>query len=154
MKSILLVCLGNICRSPMAEAMLIAKLDKRGWSEFFRVDSAGTGGWHEGELADPRTFATLERHEIRQKLIARQIRPEDFESFDLILASDQSNLRELHRRCPPEFRPKLSLVLDLVGGGEVPDPYYGDDTDFERVYALLDEALEAWLERWAAEIVK
>jgi protein-tyrosine phosphatase len=145
MPSVLFVCLGNICRSPMAEGIFRAKLAQRGLDAV--VDSAGTGAWHAGEPPDPRTLAVLDKQGAACEMTARQVVAGDFERFDLILAMDRSNLRTLQERCPPGLRAKLHLALEPTTGGEVGDPYYGGASGFDRVYAELDEALDAWLDR-------
>ncbi|MCB9662617.1 MAG: low molecular weight phosphotyrosine protein phosphatase [Alphaproteobacteria bacterium] len=151
MTSVLLVCLGNICRSPMAEGILRARLRARGLTEAYTVDSAGTAGWHVGRPADPRTLEVLARHDALCPLTARQVAAEDFERFRWILAMDQSNLTDLQLRCPPALRDRLHLALAPTGGGDVPDPYYGGADGFEHVYRLLDTALDAWLARWEGQ---
>lgn len=149
---VLLVCLGNICRSPMAEGLLRTKLDALGLADRVEVDSAGTSGHHAGEPADPRTVEVLRRRGGLVPLRSRQVRPQDFERFDVILAMDRSNLRRLQAACPPRHREKLALCLaPLAEGGEVaevPDPYYGGPDGFDHVYDLLDAALDAWIDRW------
>jgi protein-tyrosine phosphatase len=146
MARVMFVCLGNICRSPMAEGILLARLAERGLGAGHEVASAGTAGHHAGELPDPRTIAVLARRGERCPSRAAQVQREDFERYDLLLAMDRSNLAELVRRCPPAHRHKLRLMLELTGGGEVPDPYYGGPEGFEQVYALLDRAVAAWLD--------
>lgn len=145
---VLLVCLGNICRSPMAEGILSAKLEGLGRLGRYHIESAGTGGWHAGERPDPRTLAVLHRHGADCRSRARQVEPADFEHFDWILAMDRSNLRDLQRVCPPSRRDHLFLALEPAGGTDVPDPYYGGPEGFEQVYRLLDEALGLWITRW------
>jgi protein-tyrosine phosphatase len=146
---VLLVCLGNICRSPMADALLRHKARLRGLSDRIHVDSAGTGSWHVGEPPDPRTQAVLKAHGVPVVGRGRTVTVDDFDRFDHILAMDRSNLRHLRNLAPADRASRLALVLEPVGGGEVPDPYWDDD-GFEKVYALLDRALEAWLDRWEA----
>lgn len=150
MTSVLLVCLGNICRSPMAEAVLRHHVAQRGLVSSFQVDSAGTAAYHAGEQADPRTLAELARHGLRERLIARQVTDDDFDRFDWILAMDRSNLTNLRRRAPAGSRARLHLVLETTTGGEVPDPYYGGPDGFADVYDMLDASLAAWLDRWTA----
>lgn len=129
---ILFVCLGNICRSPMAEAILRHQLDEAGL-DHIEVDSAGTGAWHAGELADPRTRRTLRARGIHYDGRARQLRAEDFEVFDLILTMDSQNLRDTlgWREARAE---KVRRFLEH----DVPDPYYDEAQGFERVYEMLD----------------
>ncbi len=145
MASVLFVCLGNICRSPMAEGICRHKLGLHGLEDQVEVDSAGTSGWHEGEPADPRTLEVLSSHGIRVPLFSRQLRAEDYKRFDLLLAMDHNNLAAMKTRCPTGQEHKLRMMLELTGGGEVPDPYYGGSGGFERVYQMLDDAMDAWL---------
>jgi protein-tyrosine phosphatase len=141
MVKILFVCLGNICRSPMAEGVFRKLLRERDLEGVFEVDSAGTGGWHEGEGADRRTIQTLERHGAGFPHVAREIRSSDAD-FDVILAADRANLRELQRRLPSAHA-KLRLMIPDT---EIPDPYLGAQDGFERIYALLEVSLGNLLE--------
>ena len=139
---ILFVCLGNICRSPLAEGIVAQRLHQAGLEDV-TVDSAGTGGWHAGEPPDPRSVEVAHRHGVdltAQR--ARKFRSRDFEDFDWIFAMDRDNLRSLQRLEPSDFQGRLELILsDARGGpGDVPDPYYGGDDGFEVVYGLLDGA--------------
>lgn len=135
-----MVCLGNICRSPLAEGILKSKL-----SDDFLVDSAGTIAMHEGEAPDRRAIKTSANHGIdisRQK--SRPIRKSDFEKFDLIYCMDQKNFKEVVLMAEnDEHRQKVHLFLEQAGQdqhSEVPDPYWGDLNDFENVFELLDRA--------------
>jgi protein-tyrosine phosphatase len=135
--SILFVCLGNICRSPLAEGALrhrVRQLDL-GWT----VDSAGTGGWHQGEAPDPRAIAVAKTHHVDIAMLrARQVRRDDFSRFDLILAMDHDNLAGLRALMPSGSPADLRLALDLVEGRQgqaVADPYYGDAPGFETTWA-------------------
>jgi protein-tyrosine phosphatase len=125
----------------MAEGIFRKLLEERGLETRFEVDSAGTGGWHEGEDADPRTIRTLEGHGAGFRHVAREIRASDAD-FDLILAADRGNLRELQRRLP-SARAKMRLMLP---DAEIPDPYLGGQDGFERVYASLEVSLSHLLE--------
>ncbi len=136
-QSVLMVCLGNICRSPMAEGALRAAAGKAGLS--LTVDSAGTGGWHKGEAPDPRAQAAALRGGVDiSGQRARQVRPADFDDFDLILAMDRDNLADLAALMPKGARAQLSLLMDHVpgrAGKSVADPYYGDAKGFDRTWA-------------------
>lgn len=134
---ILMVCLGNICRSPLAEGILRSKLDSN-----FIIDSAGTGGWHAGESPDQRSIETAKHHNIdisHQK--ARKFSIADFDSFDYIYVMDQSNYKDVINLAPNEVA-KAKVALILGDSKEVPDPYYGGQEGFENVYYLLNQACE------------
>ena len=152
---ILMVCLGNICRSPLAEGIMQEKIERRQLT--WQVDSAGTGGWHQGEKPDRRSIAVASKNGIdisRQR--ARQFLKGDFEHFDLILAMDKSNYEDLLRLAPdPDARSKVRLLLDAAYGQslEVADPYY-DENAFEPTFRLLDEACDKILDRLLAEKVQ
>lgn len=150
-----MVCLGNICRSPVAQGCMEAELVKRfgpdhGWT----VDSAGTSEFHRGEHPDVRSQASARRHGIDiSSQCSRPLEMADFERFDHILVMDQSNMRnvkEMNASGPAE----VVLVLDASFAGEsreVPDPYYGGEQGFEWVVQLLQQACRDWLDRWAYE---
>lgn len=147
---ILMVCLGNICRSPMAEGILKAKIRERGLD--WEVDSAGTGAWHIGEQPDPRSIAESIRNGIDiTDQRARQFSQADFESFDLILAMDQTNYQNINRLASNgEHQEKVMMIMDLVdpdSGISVPDPYW-DDNGFNQVFTMLEEACEKLIERY------
>jgi len=144
---ILVVCLGNICRSPMAEGIFLDRVRRRGWSDRVAIDSAGTAAYHAGEPPDPRTLAELGRHGIALDCRARQVQDDDFERFDWILAMDSSNFDRLRQRCPAERRDRVAMMLEPVGGGDVADPYYGGLDGFARNFQQLDRAVDAWLDR-------
>jgi protein-tyrosine phosphatase len=152
MTSVLFVCLGNICRSPLAEAAFRAEAERLGLD--VRIDSAGTGGWHEGEPPDRRAIAAARRNGIDiAHLRARQVRPEDFDRFDHIVALDLDNLRDLKRLQPAGSRAELSLLLDHVEGREgqaVADPYYGRDAHFDVAWADVSEGARALARKIAA----
>ncbi len=140
-----MVCLGNICRSPLAEGVLQEKLNRKGLD--IKVDSAGTGGWHVGQGPDLRAIAIANKYGVdisNQK--ARQFSSTDFEEFDIIYAMDSSNLSDIVSLAKSsEDIEKVRLILDELNVGNnnyVPDPYYGGDEGFEKVYELLDAACE------------
>jgi protein-tyrosine phosphatase len=148
-KKILLVCLGNICRSPMAEGVLRAKAMERRLP--ITTDSAGTGDYHVGEPPDLRAQAAMQRQGIDiSDLRARQFTALDFQHFDLILAMDAHNLRDIVRLAPnAELAKKARAIMEHAPAHperSVPDPYYGTDADFDRVYAMLDEACDNLLD--------
>lgn len=146
--AILFLCLGNICRSPLAEAAARAAFADAGIAA--RLDSAGTGDWHVGHPPDRRAQAEARRHGIdNSDLRARQIRPLDFRDFDLILAADAVNLRDARALRPGDATAELKLMLDLVPGrtGEsVADPYYGADDGFAATWADVDAVAAALVE--------
>ena len=149
---ILFVCMGNICRSPTAEAIARAKIAARHLP--LEVDSAGTIGYHEGELPDARARAAGERRGIDFSGIrARKVCDGDFSEFDLILAADEQNLADLQACCPAQFQHKLALIMTFGRSNTtaVPDPYYGGSDGFERVLDLLEEAIDGLLSEIAAQ---
>lgn len=148
-RRVLVVCLGNICRSPLAEGIFRHRLDQARPGHRVEFDSAGTGHWHAGQPPDTRAIAVAAGHGVDiSGLRARQVTVEDFERFDLILAADRSNLADLRRLSPPQARARLALLLEEYGdGGEVPDPYQHDRDAFERVFAMLDAAARRLLDR-------
>lgn len=145
---ILMVCLGNICRSPLAEGILASKLDPAK----FKVDSAGTAGYHVGELPDQRSIKTAKQHGIDISYQrCRKFVSQDFQAFDYIFAMDQSNYDNiLSLAKTQEDRAKVQLILNQISpnsNAEVPDPYYGGDQGFENVYQMLDEACRIFAEK-------
>jgi protein-tyrosine phosphatase len=144
MMRILFVCLGNICRSPSAEAVLRRIAAQEAPDLPIEVDSAGTAGYHIGEPPDARAQeAALRRGYDMSRLRARIVEPADFERFDLILAMDRANLSVLRRRAPAAARERVRLFLEFApeaGEPEVPDPYYGGASGFEEVLDLVEAA--------------
>ena len=151
---ILMVCLGNICRSPTAEGVLrsIAAREFRGMS--IEVDSAGTANYHVGEPPDRRTVAAARRRGYElESLRARQVRSSDFEEFDYVLAMDRANLAEIEQLAPVDPAAQLGLFLDFApacGSEVVPDPYYGGAEQFERVLDLCEAGARGLLRKLAA----
>jgi protein-tyrosine phosphatase len=140
---LLMVCLGNICRSPLAEGAVRAHLDRRGL-DWVTVDSAGTGGWHAGEPPDPRSIAVAAASgvDIRAQR-ARKLVQADFRHFDWLLCADRSVLRDVRAAAPAEARERVALLLEWAGqeaGADIPDPYTGGPEDFRRVWAMVDAA--------------
>lgn len=145
---VLMVCLGNICRSPTAHGVFQHRIDSAGFSEYIEVDSAGTADYHIGKKPDNRTRAAAkQRGYSLSGLRARQLQASDFEDFDYILAMDDNNLRDMARLCPPEHRKKLGLYMDFADNNYsfVPDPYYGEDDGFQLVLDLVEEVSDALL---------
>ncbi len=143
MVRILMVCLGNICRSPLAEGILQSKLP----SDKFAVDSAGTGDWHAGQQPDERSVLTAKNRGLDiscQK--ARQIKQSDFSDFDHIYVMDRANLLDVTKLAPnAQAKAKVKLMMDEIFPGQhidVPDPYYGGPEGFDKVYDMLEEACE------------
>lgn len=147
---IMFICLGNICRSPLAEGIFHQLLEQRGLQSRYRVASAGTGNWHVGEPADSRMIATAKRYGINLRGCAQQVRQLDFERFDMLIAMDQSNYAHLLHlardeaerariRLLREFDPQADSDLD------VPDPYYGGEEGFESVYSIVLRACASLL---------
>lgn len=145
---VLFVCMGNICRSPTAEAVFRRTVDKAGLKEAIECDSAGTHGYHVGEPPDHRAqLAAGRRGYDMSNLRGRKVGKTDFEHFDYVVAMDRRNLALLRAQCPPQHVDKLRLYCDFhenYAGGEVPDPYYGGASGFEQVLDMI-EAVSASL---------
>lgn len=158
---LLFVCLGNICRSPTAEGVMRALVAREGMEGAVQIDSAGTGAWHVGSAPDQRASEAARARGIELGGTARQVRPEDFFDFDLLLAMDGENMRELRQQAPGEAeRAKVRLLrefdpasetagdADGVGGDlDVPDPYYGGPGGFDEVFDLVQAACAGLLEQ-------
>jgi protein-tyrosine phosphatase len=151
---VLFVCTGNICRSPLAEAIFASYAREQGLGERFAIDSAGLDGWHAGEGADPRTCRIGAAHGIDVPSIARQFEAPDFERFDLILAMDRGHLKALRARAPRGHAQKVQLMRDYDRpenhGADVPDPYYGGPEGFESMFQMLAVCCRNLLESLSA----
>ena len=146
---VLMVCLGNICRSPTAHGVFQQRVREQGLHERISVDSAGTANYHIGEPPDGRTVgAALKRGYDLQHLRARQVTQQDFQNYHYILAMDHSNLRDLSLRCPPNEHHKLRLFMSFgpAGTDAVPDPYYSGPEGFELVLDLVEGAADGLLQ--------
>ncbi len=146
--SVLFVCMGNICRSPTAHALFHEAVNAAGLDDEIVIDSAGTHAYHIGNRPDARATAmALARDIDMTDLRARQVADADFEQFDYVVAMDRDNLSLLEASCPPSAQHRLSLMLDWAEGwgDEVPDPYYGGDEGFARVFNMLTEACRGLL---------
>ena len=145
---ILMVCLGNICRSPTAEAVLRSQLDAASLADYVMVDSAGTSDWHQNEAPDTRSIqAAANRLYDLSTQRSRQIRSQDFEDFDYILAMDRQNFSDMQDQCPIAYQHKIELLLKYgnTGWTDVPDPYNSGREGFELVLDLVEVACHAFL---------
>jgi protein-tyrosine phosphatase len=147
--------MGNICRSPTAEGVMRRLLDEAGLGDRVDVESAGTGGWHAGEPPDERATLAARRRGVTLEGAARQVRSDDFRRFDLLIALDRSNLRELLLRAPDEdAAEKVRLLREFdpaaAGDLDVPDPYYGGDRGFETVLDMVESACRGLIDELRA----
>ena len=150
-KRILFVCLGNICRSPLAEAIFKHKLKQKGIEDQFEVDSCGTANYHIGDSPDSRSVANARKNGVTINHVGRQLTAGDLDYFDLILAMDKSNLANIFRLQSEEAHiAKIRLMREFdphQNGEEVPDPYYGGEQGFQQVFDILDRSAEALIEK-------
>ena len=149
---LLFICLGNICRSPAAEGVMKAKVHAAKLDDQFFIDSAGIGDWHVGQLPDSRMRERGARRGYRLDSLARQIRQSDFEDFDLLLVMDCENYRIITSKAPDEeSRKKVRMLTDYLQEHKntniVPDPYYGDLSDFDYALDLIEDACDGLLEQ-------
>lgn len=153
---VLFVCLGNICRSPTAEAVLRGRAERAGLLAHLHIDSCGTAGWHIGKRPDKRSeHVAAERGYDLSTLRARQFSDEDFRRFDYILTMDRDNLTQVVTRKPHHCDAHIGLFLDFISSSstvEVPDPYYGGPKGFEQVLDLIESASDALLEKVRAKL--
>ncbi|TPX50694.1 acid phosphatase [Synchytrium endobioticum] len=146
---VLFVCLGNICRSPMAEAVFAHIVKSRKLVEFFEIDSAGTAGYHVGETPDERTVATCKKHGVQVKHLGRKVALQDYHHYDWILCMDKSNLSNLTAIRPDASKATIQLFGDFDPKGEriIQDPYYGGIEGFETNFQQLSRASAGFLEK-------
>ncbi len=153
---VLFVCLGNICRSPLAEAVFKHKIKERGLDDRIDADSCGTSNYHIGDPPDSRTLANAKRNGIEIDHCGRQFSTDDFETFDYILAMDRSNYVNLIRQANTDKdRSKVQLMRDYdpYGEGEVPDPYYGGERGFQEVFEILDRSMDKFIRHLEQEVL-
>ena len=150
MIKVLFVCTGNICRSPTAEGVFRHLAGEAGLAQEFHVESAGTEGFHVGEPPDPRSIAMAQRNGVSiEAQRARRLSETDYHDFDHIFAMDSGHYREIEARAPKKYRARLDMFLR--GGGEVPDPWYGYEKDFNEVYALIHTGAKSLLQQLREE---
>ncbi len=145
MNRLIFVCMGNICRSPLAEVLARAALQRGGLGDQLEVVSRGTHAYHLDHPADPRSVAVAERHGLDlSQHAARLVLPGDFGSGDLLLVMDRRNLQDVRAKAPPHAVGRIRLLMEFAGkpGVEVPDPYNGSTQDFDRVFDMLREGIE------------
>ena len=154
--SVLVVCTGNICRSPTGEGVIRHIARERGLADRIEVRSAGTHDYHVGECPDPRTMKhAIKRGYDLSAQRAMHLRREHFDEYDYILAMDKNHLRILRDMAPPDAHAKLGMFLEAssrYNGQDVPDPYYGGPDGFDLVLDMVEEAAERWVERFQAEL--
>lgn len=155
MTKVLFVCLGNICRSPLAEALMNQMLEAEGLTNQVFVDSAGTGSWHVGEMPDERTFEVANRYGLKLENPARETRKDDLKNFDYILVMDHNNYDNVQKLEPNiDLKGQLFLTRDFdpeKTDPEVPDPYWGTEEEFEMIYGILKASVAGFVEHLKSE---
>jgi protein-tyrosine phosphatase len=146
---VLFVCLGNICRSPLAEAVFNHKISKKGLQHLAMADSCGTANYHVGDPPDPRTIANARKNGVEIDHLGQQLALHHFTEYDFILAMDKSNHQNILKLCNPERHASKVLLMrsfDVVREhDEVPDPYYGDERNFQEVFEILDRSIDGFI---------
>jgi protein-tyrosine phosphatase len=144
---VLFVCLGNICRSPLAEAIFNEKARQKKLEHLFHANSCGTSNYNIGDDPDPRTIRSAHKNNMPISHNACQLKYTDGEEFDLILAMDENNYQNILLVTHPSHHHKVKLMrsYDPLGNGDVPDPYYGNEKDFEEVFTILDRSIDSFL---------
>jgi protein-tyrosine phosphatase len=154
MQKILFVCLGNICRSPMAEAIFNHKISELGLKSHFLADSCGTSNYHIGDLPDPRTLKNARQNGVAIQHRGRQLAAADLDHFDWIFAMDRSNHHNILALAREEHQHKIHLMRSWdpqPDSHDVPDPYYGEDRDFQEVFEILSRSIDAFLDDWKSK---
>jgi len=145
---VLFVCLGNICRSPLAEAIFKHKISSSALASIVEADSCGTANYHVGDMPDPRTIANARKNGIGIQHLGRQLKDADLAKFDFIFAMDESNYHNILRldtRRQYEHKISLMRTFDPFGTGDVPDPYYGTERNFQEVFDILDRTMDNFI---------
>lgn len=148
MQKVLFVCLGNICRSPLAEAVFVHKINELGLGGKFYAESCGTADYHIGSPPDPRTIKNALKNGVKMDHACRQLCPDDFERFDHVFVMDRNNLRAAQKMAGAHYQHKISLMRTFDPDGpdlDVPDPYYGDESAFQEVFEILQRTIGSFL---------
>jgi protein-tyrosine phosphatase len=144
---VLFVCRGNICRSPMAEALFTKLLDEQGQLHVFEVDSAGTSGFNKGKATHPNTLAVLASRGVEFSHTSRPVVDGDYVTFDHILTMDHANFQDVMARCPEDMQAKVHPILEPLGGGVISDPYELGLSAYEECFEQLQDLLPKWVDR-------
>lgn len=149
MKNVLFVCLGNICRSPLAEAIFKHKIKEKGLADQYHVESCGTANYHIGDSPDHRTIGNAKKNGVLIDHVGRQLCTDDFEKFDEIFVMDASNFNNT-LRVAGKYKSKVKMMRAFDSNGideDVPDPYYGTEKDFQNVFEILERSIENYLSK-------